>query len=180
MVTKNGGPRAEVLFPTQSHHERWYSFAVFFPSYGWKDDLDDELISQWHSGKGTPTLALRVINGNLKLRIGHDPKIVTSKWDFYNFGSVPKDEWNEFVFHVVHSQEKDGLVEVWRNGEKLVLHNGPNWYPESNLPRWKVGIYKSSWKTRETNVDLRVIYFDNIKMADENAHLNQMITKKIP
>lgn len=176
MATKNGGPRAEVLFPKQSHHERWYSFAVFFPGYGWKDDMDDELVSQWHSGAGTPTLSLRVSNGNLKLRIGHNPNVPTSRWDFYEFGAVPKDEWNEFIFHVVHSQEEDGLVEVWKNGRKIVTHNGPNWYPDSDFPRWKVGIYKSSWRKKKTNVDLRVIYFDNIRIGNEHTELEQMLS----
>ncbi|MDO6440368.1 polysaccharide lyase [Cyclobacterium sp. 1_MG-2023] len=179
MATKNGGPRAEVLFPKQSHFERWYSFAVFFPSLEWGKDQDDELISQWHSGKGTPTLALRVISGNLKLRIGYDSQIPSSKWNYYDFGSLPKDRWDEFVFHVIHSIGKDGLVEVWRNGEKLVTHNGPNMYREGNLPRWKIGIYKSSWSKRKTDVDLRVVYFDNIKLADENADLNFMMSNEI-
>jgi hypothetical protein len=176
MATKNGGPRAEVLFSKQSHHERWYSFAVFFPSYGWEDDMDDELVTQWHSGLGTPTLSLRINNGNLKLRIGHSLNIPTSRWNFYEFGAVPKDEWNEFVFHVVHSQEQDGLVEVWKNGEKIVTHYGPNLYPDSDLPRWKVGIYKSSWRKRKTNVNLRIIYFDDIKIANEKTVLEQMLS----
>tara|TARA_R110000868_G_C10972592_1_gene770531 strand:- start:32926 stop:33750 length:825 start_codon:yes stop_codon:yes gene_type:complete len=179
MATKNGGPRAEVLFPKQDHFERWYSFAVFFPSIGWERDRDDELISQWHSGKGTPTLALRVISGSLKLRIGYDSQIPSSQWSYYDFGNIPKDQWNEFVFHVVHSYGKDGLVEVWRNGEKLVTHNGPNMYLVGDLPRWKIGIYKSTWRKRKTDVDLRVIYFDNIKLADQNADLNLMMSREV-
>ncbi|MEX2409858.1 MAG: polysaccharide lyase, partial [Candidatus Paceibacterota bacterium] len=177
MVTKNGGPRAEVLFGEQSHRERWYSFAVFFPSYGWKLDKDDEIVSQWHASNGTPPLALRVKNGKLRLRIGHTDGS-SIKFNYIEFGEVPKDEWNEFVFHVIHSEKSDGLIEVWKNGKKFATHKGPNLYKDGKHTRWKIGIYKSNWSKKSTDVDLRVTYFDNVRIGNENASLEDMVTTK--
>jgi hypothetical protein len=168
------GIRSEVLFPSQTNSERWYSYAVFFPSEGWQDDKDDEVVSQWHNGTGTPTLSLRVRNGNLRFRIGHNPNIGTHLWDYYEFGPVPKDKWVEFVYHIIHSDGIDGIVEIWRDGLKIVNHKGPNKYLESKDPQWKIGIYKSTWAKGETDIKLRITYFDNVRIGDENATLKDM------
>ncbi|MBI0399169.1 Ig-like domain-containing protein [Cyclobacterium marinum] len=175
MVTKNGGPRSEVLFGEAESSEMWYSFAVYFPSYGWKTDNDDEIISQWHASNGTPPLSLRVKNGKLRLRVGRTEG-TSVKFTYLEFGDVPKDEWNEFVFHVVHSKDSDGLVEVWKNGEKFATHKGPNLYSDGKHTRWKIGIYKSTWGKKSTDINLRVTYFDNVRIGGENASLNDMIT----
>ncbi|AEL24508.1 heparin lyase I family protein [Cyclobacterium marinum] len=175
MVTKNGGPRSEVLFGEAESSEMWYSFAIYFPSYGWKTDNDDEIISQWHASNGTPPLSLRVKNGKLRLRVGRTEG-TSVKFTYLEFGDVPKDEWNEFVFHVVHSKDSDGLVEVWKNGEKLATHKGPNLYSDGKHTRWKIGIYKSTWGKNSTDINLRVTYFDNVRIGGENASLNDMIT----
>jgi hypothetical protein len=177
-ATKNG-LRSEVLFPLQEHPERWYSFAVYFPSDGWGDDPDNEVVSQWHSPGGTPTLALRVRNGDLRFRVGHDPNLSVSKWAHYSFGKLPKDEWIEFVFHIIHSDKWDGLAEVWKNGEKVVTHNGPNQRPNTRQATWKIGIYKSTWAKKETTVDFRITYFDNVKIGNEFAQLEEMKSSKI-
>jgi hypothetical protein len=178
MVTQGGGPRAEILLPKQDSFDRWYSFAIFFPQEGWESDLDDEVVSQWKNSTGTPSLSLRVNNGRLRLRIGHDPKIPTSRWRFYDFGRVPVDQWNEFVFHVKHSSKEDGLVEVWINGEKKVNHLGPNMYLEDGIiPRWKIGIYKSSWAKRQTSVNHRITIFDNVQIGNEFSTFEEMSSK---
>jgi hypothetical protein len=169
------GLRSEVLFPTQAHNERWYSYAIFFPSEGWNYDKDDEVVTQWHNS-GTPTLSLRVRNGNLRFRIGHVANLSTSKWFFYELGSVPKDQWIEFVYHIIHSEGRDGLVEIWKNGQKVVNHRGPNKYKDSSDPSWKIGIYKSSWAKNRTLTDVRITFFDNIRMGNEHATLDDMRT----
>ncbi|MEX0881933.1 MAG: polysaccharide lyase, partial [Cyclobacteriaceae bacterium] len=167
------GKRAEILVEAPSDNENWYSFAVYLPSNGFEKDSDDEVITQWHNG-GTPTLSLRVVKDDFIFRIGHDDDLRTAMWDHYDFGRVPKNEWINFVFHIVHSEYSKGLVEIWRNGNKILTHTGPNKYKGERMPRWKVGIYKDSWAKKSTNVDTRVLYYDNIRMGNEKASYKEM------
>jgi len=168
------GRRSEILFPELPNRKRWYSFMVFFPSTEYRDDFDSELISQWHNCCGTPTVGLRNKDGKLLFRVGFDRKIRGSQWANFDLGPVPKDKWQEFVFHIIHSDINEGLVEVWQNGRQVVSHSGPNMERGSELPRWKIGIYKSTWDDNPTRVDKRVIYFDNIKVGNQFADFSQM------
>lgn len=178
MVTKGGGPRSEVLLPLQENPERWYSFAVNFPAYGWEPDKDDEVVVQWKNSSGTPSLSLRSKNDKLGVRIGHDPEIPTSQWKYFDLGPVPIDQWSEFVFHIIHDNSSSGLVEVWKNGEQLISYIGPNMYIEDEkVPRWKIGIYKASWENRATDVKQRITFFDNIRIGDEQSTLEGMISR---
>lgn len=168
------GRRVEVLFPALPNKERWYSFLVYFPASGYVDDKDSELISQWHNCCGTPTIGLRNRDGRLMMRIGHDRNLRGSAWSNFDLGPVPKDRWIEFVFHIIHSDGSDGIVNAWQNGRQVVRHRGPNMEKDSELPRWKIGIYKSTWDERPTLVQERIVYFDNIKLGNENATLEMM------
>jgi hypothetical protein len=172
------GKRAEILLGHPSDKENWYSFAIYLPSSGFERDNDDEVLTQWHTSGGTPTLSLRAVKDRLVFRIGHDAKIRTALWDFYDFGTIPKNEWINFVFHIVHSDKSDGFVEIWRNGNKVVTHKGPNTYKNQKSPRWKVGIYKASWEKKSTDVDKRVLYYDNIRMGNEKASFSEMDPSK--
>ncbi len=171
-MTANG-TRAEVLFPEQDHNERWYSYSLYLPSDGFKIDSNNDIISQWHqgSGSGSPTTTLRIKNDRFFLKSGPTKE---ERVD-YDIAEVQKDAWNEFVFHIVHSGGEDGLVEVWLNGEQVLNIKGGNLNKDFDLPRWKIGIYKDDWNYDETtDTDLRIMYFDNVRMGDENATFEDM------
>jgi len=173
----SSGIRTEVLFPVQAKNERWYSFAVLFPENGFDYDNDDELITQWHqSGLGTPSASLRIRRDKIFFRVGNvQPNGNAEIMDFYDFGKLPRNEWHEFVFHFIHSNGDDGLLEIWRNGVKIVERKGGNMY-EGELPRWKIGIYKARWEKEATDTKLRIVFFDNVKLGDEKATLKEMTT----
>src|SRR5690606_8212503 len=69
---------------------------------------------------------------------------------------------------MVHSYNSDGVTEVWINGRKLMDQKGRN-INNDPLPKWKIGIYKSEWEDGRTTVSSRELYFDNIRVGDENA-----------
>jgi len=121
-------------------------------------------------------LSLRVENDKYLFRIGHDASIPTIRWDVYELGSVSKNKWSEFVFHIVHSDKSDGLVEIWRDGVKVVTHKGPNNYKGKDVPRWKLGIYKPAWQNRKSATKVRVVYFDNIKIGNKDSRYEDMIS----
>jgi hypothetical protein len=178
----NNGTRAEISFPKpddKSNPERWYAFALYFPRDGYEADSSDEVICQWHQGgKATPALCIRTKNDRITLRIKSDLK---SK-EKVDLGAIEKDTWHYYVLHVKHSAGDDGLVEIWRDGQLIAQSNGANMYDLArgffHAPSWKLGIYKSSWnKEGVTNSNKRVLYFDEIKLGDERASLNDMMVK---
>ena len=171
----HNGTRAEICVVDRiPQKERWYSFAAYFPASGYAYDSSNELISQWHQS-GSPALSLRIARDRFYIRtLPTDP---SKNWKNLDLGKVIKDTWHEFVIHVVHSGGADALVEVWRNGEKVATHRGPNNYDNKELPYWKLGLYKAIWNNkRATDTEKRVIYLDNIRVGDSNASLDQMTT----
>lgn len=164
------GTRSEIVFPETTNLNRWYSFAIYFPSDGYAKDDADEVINQWHQGGGkTPALCLRTRNDILYLR-------VLGVWK--SLGTITKDTWQSYVLHVKHAPDYTGIVEIWRDGKLLFTYKGANMYRvtgEIHNPNWKLGIYKSAWNgTAKTKVSKRVLYFDDIKMGSERATLQEM------
>jgi polysaccharide lyase-like protein len=166
------GTRSELTFPVTTNMNRWYSYAMYVPSADYKPDATDEVISQWHQGGGaTPALCLRTKSDHLWLRVMGETWI--------DLGALDKDKWHAYVLHVKHSSGSDGLVEIWRDGVKILSRAGQNGYPltgDYHMPFFKMGIYKSYWNgTRTSATNKRVLYFDDIKMGNENATYNDMV-----
>jgi hypothetical protein len=158
------GKRAEVtIIKKLPGKEMWYSFAVFFPSAGFEYDSEREIINQWYQ-KGSPATSLRVRKDQLYLEAGATPD--TRKE--FNLCLLKKDVWYELVIHIIHSNQGDGLIEIWLNGKKTTIHHGGNMYA-GDFPKWKIGIYKPSFKYGTSLAQNRVVYFDNIKVGDGNA-----------
>jgi len=175
----NGGTRTEVVFPTATNLNRWYSFAAYFPSADYKPDTEDELIGQWkqHEHGTSSAISLRIKADRFRLTIIPAYKTTSEKIDL---GPVTKDKWLTFVFHIKHSTGTDGVLELWLDGKKVVNRTGSNMYKLSSEtgmtnPEWKVGIYKSAWNgTQTTATTKRVLYFDEIRLGNENATLAEM------
>lgn len=168
------GTRSEMLLMNKSNSkEKWYSFAVYFPENGYSFDNKNELIAQWHQNAGSPSTSLRIINDQFYIRTLPTEK--NSNWKNIYFGPVVRDTWTEFVFHIIHREDSKGLIEIWRNGEKVVEHYGPNNYDSEPLPNWKLGIYKASWNSSNTGVT-KVIYMDNIRIGDAGVKVSDMVT----
>lgn len=171
----NSGTRAEITFPTTTNLNRWYSYALYFPSSGYAYDKSDEVITQWHQGGGaTPALCLRTKADRIYLRV------MGNIW--VDLGAIDKDKWHAYVMHIKHSSGSDGIVEIWRDNVQILKRTGPNMYKLSStykMPNLKLGIYKSAWNgTGTTQTKLRVLYFDEIKMGNEKATYEEMLPKR--
>jgi hypothetical protein len=181
----NAGTRSEMAFAPATGKDRWYSFAVFFPN-DYASDSGDEVITQWHSFPDageiwrSPSLAMYLHNDKFKFSLDFNAEPVsnishTVNRTHFDLGAVPKGVWIEFVFHVIHSYESDGLVEIWQNGTKVLTHKGGNSWNDKQLPYWKVGIYKWLWNhSGTTDTNKRVLYYDNVKVGNENATLTDL------
>ena len=156
-LVKNG-KRAEVtIIKGLPGNNMWYSFAIYFPSEGFSKDSKREAINQWYQ-EGSPATSLRVSKDRIFLETGSE-KENRKKIDIC---FVTKNTWHEFVFHFIHSYGSDGLIEVWNNGKQVIEHQGGNMY-DNVLPKWKIGIYKASFKYGTSDVKKRVLFVDNIK-----------------
>jgi len=171
-LVKNGKRAEVVIIKGLPAKDMWYSYAVYFPSEGFAKDSQREVISQWYQD-GSPATSIRVQFDRIFLETG--PTMETRKQ--IDIGPVTKDVWHEFVFHFIHSHDSDGLIEVWHNGEKAITHKGGNMYDDV-LPKWKIGLYKAAFKYGTSEVSRRVLYFDNIKVGDGSASLEDMIPRK--
>jgi hypothetical protein len=171
----HSGTRTEISFNEATNLNRWYSYALYAPSAYYKFDADDEIITQWHQGGGlTPALCLRVKSDKLYIRI------LGSTW--VELGAFDKDQWHAYVMHIKHSSGSDGLIEIWKDGTKILNRSGANMYKvggDITNPNVKMGIYKSDWNgSGTTATNIRVLYLDDIKIGNENATYADMVPTK--
>ena len=171
----SSGTRSEAKYPVITNTNRWYSFGVYFPYTDYKYDSKAEIISQWHQGGGAnPSMSLITRANRIYLEVRPNP---STKYQ-YDLGSIPKDTWQSYVFHINHLHSSSGIVEVWRNGVKIFTRQGSNAYDYSSYdkPYWKIGLYKWEWNgTQTSDVSRRVIYFDNVREGNENASYSDMV-----
>lgn len=162
------GKRSEVtIIKGLPSKEMWYSFAVYFPSQGFSKDSQRDAICQWY--QDGPATSLRVNNDRMLLETGPEK----NKRERIDLGILVKDTWHELIFHFIHSHDRDGLIEIWYDGKKIVTHHGGNLYDDV-LPKWKIGLYKAAFKTEKSEVTRRIIFFDNIKVGGAKAVLKDM------
>ena len=171
----HSGTRSEISFNETTNLNRWYSYALYAPSAYYKFDAEDEIITQWHQGGGlTPALCLRVKSDKLYIRV------LGSTW--VELGAFDKDAWHAYVMHIKHSSGSDGLIEIWKDGTKILSRSGANMYKvggDITNPNVKMGIYKSDWNgSGTTATNIRVLYFDDIKIGNENATYADMVPTK--
>jgi hypothetical protein len=172
-----GGTRTEISFPIPLTNNFWYSYALYMPDAQYKDERLDEVITQWHGGGGlTPAICLRVTSGHLTMRVTEGTK---GDYSVTDLGEVEKDKWHTYVYHIIHSAGSSGLIEIWKDGQKIVTRRGANMYALTggfHLPNWKLGLYKSAWNGSETtDTKLRVLYFDDIRYGSALATYADML-----
>lgn len=165
--------------------EAWYSFAIYFPAVGFEYDDTRDCINQWFED-GSDETTIRAEKDQAFLEVTPEAGSATLyKYDLFStqktattpssFTKIPKNEWHEFVFHFVHSTGSDGLIEVWKDGAKIHTINGRNMHLK--LPKWKIGLYKSSFLNKTSSRYSRVLYFDNVRVGGANATLADMSSK---
>lgn len=174
--------RAEVGLRA-NEREGWYSYSVFFPTSGYSKDQYPEIISQWHQeGGGSPPNAVQIENDEIYLRSikrSDTNDNSNAAYNNYRLGKVERGKWNDFVFHIIHSPNSDGLIEIWHNKVKVHTIKGPTMRRNFSVPSLKIGIYKWTWTKQKTNTDRRVVYFDNVKVGNKNASLEDFLSGAI-
>ena len=164
------GKRSEVsIIKGLPSREMWYSFAIYFPSDGFEEDNQREVLNQWYQN-ASPATSFRARHDRLLFESGAE----LDSRERIDMGPITKDTWHEVVFHFIHSHKDDGLAEVWYDGKKIITRHGGNMYDDV-LPKWKIGLYKDSFKHGTSIVSRRVVYFDNIKVGSSENTYEDMI-----
>lgn len=149
--------------------EYWFGFSTWFTE-SWKPDAQAELFVQWiGEGTSSPPLGIYIYGENYRIK----KRWANGKDDYRNLwsGPVTKDlgKWTDWVFRVRWSHGKDGEIEVWKNGEKIVSDTGPNCGDVQLAPYFKFGIYKWPWnlppEETPSTVTRRILVFDEIRIA---------------
>lgn len=86
-------------------------------------------------------------SSTLNISNSWDSKLVTKKNNIEGrkllwSGAVQKGVWIDWVFHVKWSHKPDGLVEVWKDGTRIVNKQGPSTYNDLLVSFFKVGSYE--------------------------------------
>ena len=176
-VTQNGAGGAN------QEQERWFGFSIYLPN-DWTtiEFPGEDILFQIHErpDKGedwrSPPLALRVAKEKMEWTIRWDSKPLSHRnkaegtATVYS-GPLVKGQWIDWVLHVRWSYRKDGLVEVWRDGNKVAAHEGPNCYNDQREMYLKIGNYHTGYpgKLWPEGLQQRVSYFDEVRMGGPKA-----------
>ncbi len=178
--TEVTGPEADI------GKEYWYGFSIFLPD-DYVPDKIWEIVAQWNCipdydvGEKwrNPVLALFTTGGRWSWVTRWDAKrntFASGKREYggereYDLGPYQRNCWTDWVVHVKWSYQSDGILQVWKNGEKLVDQNGPNAFNDAHGPIFKMGLYKGWHKppTQPDTVSRRVLYHDEFRMAGAGA-----------
>jgi hypothetical protein len=177
---------------TKVGSEYWYGFSIYLP--GAAEGADEyvadrywEMVAQWwapqddpaESGRGPP-LSLRTsvngIGGRWYIYGKYGAKAIDADPDgifLTDLGPYETGKWTDWVFRVKWSYMNDGIVEVWKDGKKVVSRvNAPIGFNDQKGPFFKMGLYKGQWKHEPADgstldaVNYRVLYHDEFRMAD--------------
>lgn len=158
--------------------EYWYSVSIYLPT-DYVIDNDNEIIFQMH-GKADidqgecsmqPPMALGISGSNWYLVNRADARRVvpcgaTKQFQkTWTLGPIRRGGWTTWVFRAKWSYGPDGMLQAWKDGELVMSRNGMNTYNDAKGgPYMKAGLYKFTWKNRETLTNRRVLYFDALKI----------------
>lgn len=118
--------------------EEWWAHSLMFPNdyvvppagaiWNWGIVFDFH-----HTGQlGQPNFQIASLPTGLQLWVSGGPTIVNSPGDpgFYSvsIGTVQKNVWYDFMYHVKWSAGSDGFFQAWLNGQQVMSFNGPTLY----------------------------------------------------
>ncbi|RRJ94768.1 hypothetical protein Ga0100231_010850 [Opitutaceae bacterium TAV4] len=179
LVNKHGG--------LKWGNEYWIGFSFYLKN--WQTSRFGEMVHQFHAAahKGDHTwrsgrniTSIFIERGEMQLQVitkPHDgpargPASAVPVWK----APVESDVWQDWVIHVRPSPEENGLLEVWRNGQRLYVQRGPNvdLLDEGGRPAGqsyyiKCGVYNWTWKSGRHDVPDREIYYDEVRIGHVEA-----------
>lgn len=80
-------------------------------------------------------------------------------------------KWVDWMVHIRYgwTPEHQAFTRVYRNGQMLFNHEGPNTTNDQKEPIFKIGLYKWDWAQPNggtSKLDKRVIYYDKVRIVN--------------
>jgi hypothetical protein len=164
--------------PPVKGKDTWYGFSIYLPAPYERDSIA-ETLAQWHHTNDpgeknlNPPMALQIKDGKWILGVRSNSSQPTRKLhqksSGYGLGSQETNKWTDWVFRIRWSYGSDGQLQVWKNGKLVLTRNGPIGYNDKVMPYFKLGIYKSAWRSKVGNVKERTLYHDEVRIAGHGA-----------
>ncbi len=88
-------------------------------------------------------------------------------------GHCELGRWTDWVVYAKWSSGADGLLQVWKDKDRVFVRSGQNKFADDKGHYMKFGIYKWDWlyPDRPTDATERILYFDEIRIADSSGSL---------
>jgi hypothetical protein len=135
--------------------EVWYGFSLLIPREFPIVDTRLVIGSCKQSDVSRPIMAQRYRNGEHTLTVE-----AQGRKEKYDLPPITKNKWIDMIYHLRYSTGKDGLVEVWMNGKRVVAYSGPTAEADAKNAFYnKIGLYRDRLKQPMT------IYFDNYTLG---------------
>jgi len=188
VLNYDGYVRAEIHQGSETDNERWYGFSNYLPADFGPDELAEN-IAQWHEipdwdlGENwrSPPIAMGILKDRYYVKVLWAAAPVNSNRTkdgekVIDLGPVDKQQWNDWVFHIRFSWKEDGILEVWKNKEKVLSMQGPNSFNDKYYPYFKIGIYKWGWKgwASYSQEDKRVLFYDEVRIGNQFSSLEEV------
>lgn len=150
----------------------------------WTDDSQPELIFQLHGDKDTkvepsrcPPFALYLEGASWYWNVRWDTRVISTSLGGEGERRVwkapyEKGKWVDWVIHARWSHQDDGVgfIRIWKDGVAIVEDTGPNLFNDAaGMKGPQFGIYKWPWLNGPSDVDERVVYFDEIYVGDHTS-----------
>ena len=168
----SGSIRSELTQPSENiGTERWYGFKMYLEN--WRDDSAGEHVFQWHpnNSTGVATASLWTSEGRYMYVTNNGGGNVGN--EYTDLGPILSDQWVSWVVHVKWADDNTGIMQVWKNGSLVIDKSKIKTAPTEGT-YFKLGINKFGWGIQPTTTTTRVLYFDEVRIGDENANYNDV------
>lgn len=108
--------------------EEWWAVSFLFP-----DDYvvpkGMGLVIDFHDNASGGQANLNVLTHSDELRLhGFYGDVKEPKEYKVELGKIRRNKWYDVVFHMKWSSGRDGFMQAWMNGRKVLVHRGPTLY----------------------------------------------------
>ena len=194
-------PSRDILAPVcgkQGCDSRWYTLSIYVPNE-WVWDDAGLIVMQLHEVPDkscgeqfrSPPFALSISNQQWDVSSywtenacdkgpGHPSTHNRNNLTYLADKAIQRGQWTTFVINArwdyrQNSNGGQGFMKIWKNGERFIDHNGPNFYNDNTAGRWMFGMYShkpagqcppqtTCW---DESIAQKVLYFDNWVVGDE-------------
>ncbi|UCG13344.1 MAG: polysaccharide lyase [Deltaproteobacteria bacterium] len=135
--------------------ESWYAFSFLLPSdfpivetrlviARWKQSFNEATKDR------SPIVSLRYMGGKLRVDVARD----RGKRKVYNKKIDLRNRWVDMVFRIIARTNKDGMLQVWKNGHQIVDYHGAlGFRNDEDEIYFKLGLYRDHMQ-----IPMRIIY----------------------